>query len=272
MCASENQFNQGLEDTNYPEKTLDSVSSIQSSTNKINQKVSSNALIIVDVQNDFIDGTLALKDCPAKQDGAEVVPIINNLLKTVHFDTVFYTLDWHPKDHISFYENLHLRKHLISPESSVNGTTAKQYDVVTFNEPIGNQLLWPVHCVQNTTGAKLHKDLLVTDNHIFIFKGKRSDIDSYSAFWSNQKLTKTDLDEKLKERNIRNVYIVGLATDYCVSATALHSLENKYRTIVIEDACRGVDEATIIAKINELKQKGCEFVKAHMVKSMVNRV
>ncbi|CAF1246869.1 unnamed protein product, partial [Didymodactylos carnosus] len=227
------------------------------------------ALIIVDVQNDFIHGTLAMKDCPAKQDGEAVVPIINHLLKTVPFDVVAYTQDWHPKDHISFYENLHLRQHLISSKSKVNATTANLYDTVRFKTPIGEQVLWPTHCIQNTSGAQLHEALIVAHNSVFILKGDNSNIDSYSAFWSNQRKSRTNLDKKLKERNIRNVYIAGLALDFCVASTASHSLELNYRTFIIEDACRGVDESVMKIKVEELKKDGCEFVQADMVESLV---
>ncbi|CAF1581824.1 unnamed protein product, partial [Didymodactylos carnosus] len=227
------------------------------------------ALIVVDVQNDFIHGTLAMKDCPAKQDGGAVIPVINHLLKTVPFHVVVYTQDWHPKDHISFYENLQLRQDLVSCESKVCATTAKLYDTVKFKKPMGEQTLWPAHCIQNTSGAQLHEALSIADNSIFILKGDNPTIDSYSGFWSNQRQTKTDLDKKLKERNIRNVYVCGLALDFCVAATASHSLELNYQTFIIEDACRCADELVMKIKVEELKKDGCEFIQADMVEPLV---
>ncbi|CAF0905679.1 unnamed protein product [Adineta ricciae] len=231
------------------------------------------ALVIVDVQNDFISGTLALHSCPANQQGEEVVPIINRVLHDVKFDVVAYTYDWHPANHISFYENRFLRK--TAPESPVTAEKARVLDMVIF---IGSddlaerieQVLWPAHCVQKSQGAELHRDLVRHENAIHVYKGTNPEIDSYSAFWDNMKLSKTSLDDQLRERFVTDVYVVGLATDVCVASTAMHAIENNYRTALVEDACRGVNEKEIECKRIVLTKNGCIFVESNVLPGMVS--
>ncbi|CAF3331990.1 unnamed protein product [Rotaria socialis] len=230
------------------------------------------ALVIVDVQNDFISGSLALHSCPANHQGEEVVPIINQVIRNVNFDVVAYTYDWHPLNHISFYENRHMRK--TSSDSCISAEKAHPLDTVVFVgapnlAPKIEQVLWPAHCIQKTPGADLHPDLIRVDNAIHVYKGTNPEIDSYSAFWDNMKLSKTSLDAQLKERSVTDVYVVGLATDVCVSSTAMHAVEHNYRTVLIEDACRGVNEHVIELKRGELNKTGCIFVHSDAVPAMV---
>ncbi|CAF0738222.1 unnamed protein product [Didymodactylos carnosus] len=239
-----------------------------------------NALLIVDVQNDFITGSLSLRDCPSKHEGEEVVPVINHLLSTIKFDVIAYTQDWHPGTHISFYECLPLRKHLIAPNSPVTEANAKVFDQIRFSGDI-EQILWPAHCVQHTRGADLHEELYIIDsktpeNHmnkntpiIRLQKGTDAEIDSYSAFWDNQKISKTTLDADLKKHHVTDVYVAGIATDVCVYSTALHSCELQYRTYVIEDACRGVDETAIKSKLQELQSHSCQIINSSKVKCLI---
>lgn len=237
------------------------------------------ALLIIDVQNDFIDGSLALKNCPAKQNGAEVVPVINELINSNFFDVVAYSSDWHPTDHISFFDNLHLRSHLLAndstPENELN-----LYSVATFeipDLPRMQQTLWPRHCVQNSDGAKLHPDLKFIDEQIetnvsvvHIYKGTKSDIDSYSAFWDNSKLSETTLHQQLQEKHVNQVFITGLATDWCVYFTALHAMEHKYKTFIIEDACRGVDNKLIKERLDDFTEKNGHVIQSSDVKKYLS--
>ncbi|KFM79542.1 Pyrazinamidase/nicotinamidase, partial [Stegodyphus mimosarum] len=226
------------------------------------------ALIVIDVQNDFIDGSLAIRNCPAGQEGKEVVPVINHLLQTVPFNYIFYTFDWHPEDHVSFIDNIHLRN--FHESSLVSKEEAKIFDTVVFEGPPEiEQKLWPRHCVQKSWGSELHSELKIAENAIFIYKGTCSDIDSYSAFWDNQKLSQTNLSEELKTRGVTDVFVSGLATDYCVGYTALHALEHGYRTILIEDACRGVDLKDIKAMQDKLVAEHGVVVTSDEVKDMV---
>jgi len=163
------------------------------------------AFIIVDVQNDFISGSLAIINCPAGQNGEDVVSPINRLIDTVPFDMHCYSLDWHPSDHISFVDTVHLRK-LHTDSTLQDPSKANMYDTVVF-EGDGKtlpylkmeQTLWPRHCVQESWGAELHKDLKVHPSGRVIHKGVNPDIDSYSAFFDNAKLGKTTFERVRSE-------------------------------------------------------------------------
>ncbi|XP_047034351.1 uncharacterized protein LOC124640575 [Helicoverpa zea] len=200
--------------------------------------------LIVDVQNDFISGTLNISKCNAQQDGSEVVEPINRLLDTVPFDAIFYSLDWHPPDHVSFIDNVHMRE--LHPSSPVSADKAQAYDTVVFaGPPLMKQRLWPRHCVQDTWGAELHKDLKVMEGAVKVYKGTNPEVDSYSVFWDNKKLTETSLGNQLRHLGASDIYICGLAYDVCVGATIADALAIGYRSILIDDASRGVDLAGI---------------------------
>ena len=240
-----------------------------------------NALLIVDVQYDFIDGSLALKNCPSQHQAEQVIPIINRLVKEMHFDVIVYTQDWHTADHVSFHDNLHLRSHLLAKDSKpVDDLKLFDQAVFEFHDDAHakhsrvTQILWPSHCVQQTHGADLHKDLTVVKSTkncrvINLLKGFERDIDSYSAFWDNQKIRETPLNSQLRENRVTHVFVVGIATDVCVYATALHAAENGYLTYIVEDACRGVDETNIGLRLDELKQQNCFVVQSAEVKKLL---
>jgi len=237
-----------------------------------------NALVIVDVQNDFINGSLALRNCPSKHNGEEVVPVINLLLDSIDFDVVVYTHDWHPTDHISFFDNLPLRSHLLTADS-IPLADLRLYSTATFainGLTRMEQTLWPRHCVQNSIGAKVHSDLKIIDENnsqnttvIHTYKGLKPTIDSYSAFWDNLKLSETNLNQQLQEKNVNQVFVVGLATDWCVYSTALHAMEYGYKTYIIEDACRGVDEKVIKERLQDFTQKNGHVIRSNQVKDYI---
>ena len=174
-------------------------------------------LLVVDVQNDFIPGgALPVKD------GDQVIAVINRIARA--FARVVFTQDWHTPGHASF-------------ASSHPGK--KPFDTIQL--PYGIQVLWPDHCVQNTPGAALHKDLNVPHAELIIRKGYRTQIDSYSAFLEADRTTHTGLAGYLKERGLANVYLVGLATDFCVGWSAIDARQAGLSATVIEDGCRGID-------------------------------
>ena len=229
------------------------------------------ALLIIDVQHCFIDGSLALSKGPANQNGADVIPVINDLIKTVPFDVLVYSLDWHPANHISFFENLKGRKRYLLGE---HYKKYKMFDIVNYSGPKYNtqQVLWPAHCIQNTKEARLHQDLInfpEGSNVIYIKKGTDPDIDSYSAFADNNKLRKTVLDDELKARHVTHVFVTGLALDYCVGTTALDAADFNYTTYVIEDACRGVAKNTIRKKLKEFKRRGVGVIQSQQMKELI---
>ncbi len=176
-----------------------------------------NALILVDLQNDFCPGGAL-----PVPDGDRVVPVVNRLLP--RFDLVVATQDWHPPDHGSFAANHPGRK--VGEVIDLGGLA---------------QVLWPVHCVQNTPGAEFHPGLDRRRIERVFRKGTDPAIDSYSGLFDNGRRKATGLDDFLRERQVADVFVCGLATDYCVKATAMDAAALGFRTHLIEDACRGVD-------------------------------
>ena len=137
------------------------------------------------------------------------------------------------------------------------------------------QTLWPRHCVQNSFGAQIHPDLTMLNETndqntsvIHIYKGTKSDIDSYSAFWDNFKLSETSLNQQLKDKNVTQVFVTGLATDWCVYSTASHAIEYGYKTFIVEDACRGVDEKMIKERMHDFVKKTGRLVQSAHVKDL----
>ena len=182
------------------------------------------ALIVVDVQNCFVPGgSLAVGK------GDEIIPLINTL--AAKFQNVVLTQDWHTANHISFASQ-HQGK--------------KPFETIKL--PYGNQMLWPDHCVQGTDGAAIHKDIKIPQAQLVIRKGFNPLVDSYSAFIEADGKSKTGLDGYLRGRKIKTVYVVGLATDFCVGWTAMDARKLGLTAFVIEDACRGIDNAGSLAK------------------------
>ena len=178
---------------------------------------SQDLLLVVDVQNCFMPGgSLAVNE------GEKIVPIINRLAPA--FEHVILTQDWHTPGHISF-------------ASSHPGK--KPFETTSL--PYGTQVLWPDHCVQGTQGAELHKDLRIPHAELVIRKGYRKHIDSYSAFYEADGKTPTGLVGYLKERGLTTVFLVGLATDFCVFWSAMDARKAGFNALVIEDATRGID-------------------------------
>jgi nicotinamidase/pyrazinamidase len=182
------------------------------------------ALLVIDVQNGFLPGgSLAVKD------GEQVVPVINRMAKA--FFNVVITQDWHTAGHVSF-------------ASSHSGK--KPFE--TIDLPYGKQVLWPDHCVQGTDSADLSKDLSIPHAGLVIRKGFHRDVDSYSAFTEADGKTTTGLAAYLKARQLKKVFVAGLATDFCVAWTALDARKAGFETYVVEDACRGIDADGSLAK------------------------
>ena len=184
----------------------------------------SSVLIVVDVQNCFLPGgSLAVKD------GDQVVPVINALAKK--FTNVVMTQDWHTPAHVSFASS-HAGK--------------KPFETVDL--AYGRQVLWPDHCVQGTDGANLSKDLAIPQAQLVIRKGFHKDTDSYSAFMEADGKTSTGLANYLKARELKRIFVTGLATDFCVAWTALDGRKAGFETFIVEDACRGIDTQGSLAK------------------------
>jgi nicotinamidase/pyrazinamidase len=179
--------------------------------------MSAKALIVVDIQNDFCPGGAL-----AVAGGDEIVPVVNALIGA--FDHVVLTQDWHPAGHSSFAS-----------------THPGRLPFETVPMPYGQQTLWPDHCVQGTEGADFHPGLDWTRAQMVIRKGFRPDIDSYSAFFENDRTTPTGLAGYLRERGVSDLIFVGLATDYCVAYSALDAMRAGFSATVRLDACRAID-------------------------------
>lgn len=202
------------------------------------------ALILIDVQNDFCPGGAL----PVPE-GDEVIPVINGLV--TRFEHVTLTQDWHVPEHISFASTHPGRQpfELIKLES-------------------GQQTLWPDHCVQGTVGAALHPALSVDKAELIVRKGFRKNLDSYSAFYENDRETPTGLSGYLKERGINELYFAGLATDFCVHDSAVNAARLGFSAYVVEEACRGIDiNGSVKAAWNSMKSSGVARISEKDVKS-----
>lgn len=175
------------------------------------------ALIVVDIQNDFLQGgSLAV------QGGNKIIPVINSIQEK--FDLVVATQDWHPKGHKSFASQ-HSNKNV--------------YDKIDLNGI--EQVLWPDHCVQGTVGAEISSELNQNKIEAIFRKGMNTIIDSYSGFYDNGKLKCTGLGDFLKGRGVKEIFVCGLAADYCVYFTAKDALELGFTSTIIKNATKAID-------------------------------
>jgi nicotinamidase/pyrazinamidase len=199
-------------------------------------------LLIIDVQNDFCPGGAL-----AVNGGDEVVKPLNELAKAVSArdGKVVVTQDWHPVNHVSF------------ASSHKNKNTGDTVDT----KHVKAQALWPEHCIQGTKGAALHKDLNADCFTMILKKGSRKDLDSYSAFFENDRKTPTGLEGFLRTAGIENIIIGGLATDYCVFYSAMDSKKLGFNTVIVSDAVRGVGipEGSVENAVMMMKASGIEF-------------
>jgi nicotinamidase/pyrazinamidase len=198
------------------------------------------ALLLIDLQNDFcLHGSLAVPG------GDEVIALANALQP--HFDCIIATQDWHPHDHLSFAAN--------HPDKQIGD------EIILAGLP---QLLWPVHCVQHSKGAEFHPQLNTQKITRIFHKGTEKKIDSYSAFFDNAHLRSTGLGDYLHQQHVKEIYLMGLATDYCVKYSALDAKQLGFEVYVIEDACRGVElkAGDIDRAIMEMKAAGVHFIKS----------
>ena len=195
------------------------------------------ALLVIDVQNDF---------CPAGAlevaGGNEIIPYINE--EMAKYECVVLTQDWHPKGHSSF-------------ATSHEGKNPLEL----IKMPYGDQVLWPDHCVQGSKGAEFHPDLNIEQANAIIRKGSNPFIDSYSAFFENDRKTSTGLDGYLKSLEIEKISLVGLATDFCVNYSAQDAANLGYKVSVLEKMCRAIDlNGSLAAAKSEMQDCGVEFI------------
>ncbi len=200
-------------------------------------RTASDVLLAVDIQNDFCPGGRL-----AVPRGDEVIPMVNRL--AARFAHVVLTQDWHPPGHSSF---------------ASSHPTKAPFETIMLG--YGPQILWPDHCVQGTVGAQLRADLDVPHAALVIRKGFRPEIDSYSAFYENDRKTPTGLGGYLRERGLTRIFLAGLAFDFCVRFSAEDARREGFVPIMVEDACRGIDVGGSVAATREsLAKAGIDCV------------
>lgn len=198
------------------------------------------ALIVVDIQNDFCPGGVL-----AVPDGDAIIPAANSLLAAYPISVL--TQDWHPLNHCSF----------------ASAKSLPPFSLDTSAEP--PNVLWPDHCVAGTKGADFHPALQSWKARFIIRKGTRKELDSYSAFFENDGVTPTGLSGLLSSLGIQRVLVCGLATDYCVKATALDARRVGFKVVIVEDAIKGIDAnpGDIDKAKNQMRDAGCMFVQTY---------
>ena len=195
------------------------------------------ALLVIDVQNDFCPGGAL-----AVAGGDEIVPLVNRLGE--RFPHAVLTQDWHPPGHGSFASSHPGRK-----------------PFETIELAYGPQTLWPDHCVQESAGAAFHRELCLPRAELVIRKGFRPAVDSYSAFYENDRRTPTGLAGYLRERGLTRVFLVGLATDFCVHYSAIDARRLGFAAVLVEDACRAIDlEGSLGAAMRSMAEAGVERI------------
>lgn len=196
-------------------------------------------LIVIDVQNDFCPGGAL-----AVADGDSVVAPINRIAP--NFAARIFTQDWHPAEHSSFAHN---------------HENAAPFSVKQMH--YGPQVLWPGHCIQGTPGAAFHPDLDLDVADLVIRKGIHAGIDSYSAFFENDRTTPTGLAGYLRDRGVATVWLAGLATDFCVAYSALDAARLGFGVVLLEDACRAIDlDGSLVAAFRDMRGAGVTFAQA----------
>ena len=193
-------------------------------------------LIIVDIQNDFLEGgSLAVPN------GNDVIPVLNEIQKD--FELILATQDWHPQNHKSF---------------AAEHPGKNEFEVIDLNGL--QQVLWPVHCVQGSFGAEFHQDLEKNNIEAIFRKGMDPEIDSYSGFYDNGKLKNTGLFGYLKDRKVSEVFVAGLAADFCVYFTANDAIDLGFKTTIIEEASKPINAENWEKLKLDFKQKGGNIV------------
>jgi len=233
------------------------------------------ALLIIDVQNDFLPtGSLPVPK------GDEVVPKINALRKTKYFDFIVRSQDWHPKNHISFASNHNGSK----PFDVITLNYTKEGKVCGYSDQFPEnsvkactgaevahsvqQTLWPDHCIQGSSGSQFAPNLEISASDTIIQKGYHAWIDSYSAFFDNGHFSHTNLNDILTAENIGEVYVTGLALDFCVYYTAKDANQLSFKTYLIEDAARGISAEGSADKISDLKRYGVKIIQTKDIPSL----
>jgi len=208
------------------------------------------AFIVIDMQYDFLEGgSLAVTGAN------QCVPVINKLREKFNGELVVFSQDWHPKGHVSY-------------ASSHPG--AKPFTVLKLQDGT-DQEMWPDHCTQGSHGAEFHADLIRAPSDVVVQKGFQHDVDSYSAFADNTGNHPTELHNVLQKHKVKEVYVCGVATDYCVNFTCQDAVKRGYKTFLVEDAVAGVAPDSTQKALDHLSQIGVTKIKSTEIPSIAER-
>ncbi|KAF1758189.1 hypothetical protein GCK72_014647 [Caenorhabditis remanei] len=225
------------------------------------------ALLVVDFQNDFVDGSLKIGDGDAGQDPNKAIPPLNELLQLNSWDLVVYTKDWHPHNHISFLSQAHNSDREMDKKDE--NRTLNFFDSVQFMKPIKTeQVLYPDHCIQKSWGSDIHPEVFIVPKAEYIMKGVDPYLDSYSAFNDNNGLSKTELEDVLRRENIDAVVIAGLAYDICVRFTCLDAVKQNFLAAVIPDCSAGLTKKGITESEIAFKKQGVAMISKEEAKEI----
>lgn len=204
-------------------------------------------LVIIDLQNDFTPGGAL-----AVPGGNEIVATVNRL--QYEFDLVIATQDWHPRDHSSF---------------AANHRDKKEFERIEWQDQ--EQILWPIHCVQNSPGANFHAGLETSKIEAIFRKGTNTEIDSYSGFYDNAHLKSTGLTGYLKEKGATELYFCGLAAEYCVYFSVMDALQEGFSAVLIEDATRALDSSDYSEAKKNVLNKGGKIITSSSLLPQIKR-
>ncbi|MDP2436111.1 MAG: nicotinamidase [archaeon] len=229
------------------------------------------ALLVIDVQYDFLPGGAL-----AVAGGDQVLPVIDWVRTKRQWDMVVFSQDWHPTSHVSFassHGDLPVNSVMELSYTSAGDLCAGPNIMPSYSVPcvpsdvsmVLNQTLWPVHCLQNSPGAMLSKALLRLPSDPVVQKGYHVQIDSYSAFWDNGHMFPTALQGILQQANITEIFVAGLALDFCVFYTSMDGNALGYRTYVIQDASRGISPQGVDQALSQMRASGITIVNATQI-------
>lgn len=226
------------------------------------------ALVVIDMQNDFINGSLPVAGAVG------IIPKINELVSLEGWAMVVFTKDYHSHDHVSFaashpgkhvFETIELNytadSRLCGEEYSSSYTSAAEATCLEKEvKHTVQQTLWPVHCVQHSFGGKIHRDVVVPPSAVEVHKGHTTTVDSYGAIRNVVGTSESNLVRLLRDAGAENVFVAGLALDYCVKFTAIQAEEDGFQTFVVLDATKPVTEQTGKAALQDMEKSGVEFI------------
>lgn len=228
------------------------------------------ALLVVDFQNDFVDGSLKIGDGDARQDPNVAIVPLNELLQLNSWDLVVYTKDWHPRNHISFLSQAHNSDRTMNRKDQ--NRTLNYFDSVQFEKPIKTeQVLYPDHCIQKSKGSDIHPNVLIVPNAKYIMKGVDPYLDSYSAFNDNNGRSKTELEDILHREKIDAVVIAGLAYDICVRFTCLDAVKQNFLAAVIPECSAGLTKKGIAESEEEFTKQGVSMISKEEARGIMEK-